>query len=139
MAKVDGIVEDILEDKRTSIQTLERILAQVVRMLQVMCDWELTHGDMSFSNMGYRIDMGQGIHFMLLDFGWSRDDGCNPQNELIALIARSINSENLRKRWLGERLLTLYRNNYEDVPKELRHDKAYWHQKFLGTFDFAQK
>lgn len=71
MDRVDGNLEELVGSYKTlSKKMLKMIFKEIVRLIEVLRDSNVSHGDLSQANLGYIID-GDDIHLTILDTGWS--------------------------------------------------------------------
>jgi hypothetical protein len=70
-----------------------------------MCDYDLSHNDLHFGNIGYQINIEtREVHFVLLDFGHALI-GCRTRSQLYELIGATRDlSSDFNKNYLHDKL-----------------------------------
>jgi predicted Ser/Thr protein kinase len=117
MGKVDGVLGEMLLAKR-STEFLDRIVFSVIDLIYRMCDHNLAHRDMHWSNIGFQFDIeSRDIHMVLIDFG-TAIYGCDPELELSQLIRTcySSNYEPTNMEYLRQQLTIVFETNFGDAP-----------------------
>ncbi len=148
MAKIDGTVEELLI-KPCSREILNAILESIMDIIFKMCSHNLRHRDLHWENFGYiyhfdEMDFDQHVSnhplqrkmvFLLIDFGFARDDTCDPEAELTQLIRTSFSSQfNVdNMMYLREHLIEVYKKSYEYDPSQIENFE-YWNKKHEINF-----
>lgn len=89
MGKVDGVLGNILTSELTESQ-LDTILGWIIAIISKMCSHNITHGDLHWENIGYKINhRTKEAYPVLLDFSNAIQGFCLPQIELLQLIRTS--------------------------------------------------
>jgi hypothetical protein len=148
MAKIDGTLDQLLQEK-LSRESLKHILQGIIGLLLKMCTHGLSHRDLHLGNIGYEyrypLEMEESlerdavleqrtIEFILIDFAYADNKGCEPEIELAQLIRTSfpefsknpIAQQNMN--YLRKVLIKLYKRNYYVNPEE-ENDVYYWDLK----------
>ncbi len=148
MSKIDGTLEQLLQEQLDK-ESLKHILQGIIMLLLKMCSVGLSHRDLHLGNIGYEyhypLAMSQSlerdaileqrtIQFILIDFAYAKDVGCEPEMELAQLIRTSF--PEFAKNKIAERnmnyirkvLIKLYKRNYYVNPQE-ENDVYYWDLK----------
>jgi len=123
MSAIDGVVETLLEQP-LKIEQLDLLIDQILFILKTMRDNKLTMGDAHFQNIVYKNEVNsQGVlslRIMLIDFGWSSDQGSDTFLELIQMLrtlhydyAPNLNEEN--RTYLTDALKTIIMTNYDNI------------------------
>jgi serine/threonine protein kinase len=55
MEKIDGTLEDLLKTRKSK-EVLDTIMNWIEYSIKMMCKYNLTHGDLHWGNIGYKID-----------------------------------------------------------------------------------
>ncbi len=72
MEKVDGTLGDLVGGHRSlSARMLSKVFEEIVRVVEVMEDKNVSHGDLSLENVGYVALPDGDLRLVLIDFGWS--------------------------------------------------------------------
>lgn len=85
MERLECSVEKDFLTKKWPEKIIKDFVKFVESTLNKMCEYNLSHGDLHFGNMGYNMVKGK-IKLYLLDFGFSMKDKCIPEIELAKLI-----------------------------------------------------
>lgn len=93
---------------------LTRLVKDIMKLLEKMCKHKLAHGDLHWGNIAYKDDIRD---LMFIDFGWSSDEGCVKEVELLQLIRtlapQSAVGMNLSNRlFLTKRFIDIYNKLY---------------------------
>jgi tRNA A-37 threonylcarbamoyl transferase component Bud32 len=119
MDKVEGTLDSLLVNM-VSTQLLNSIIDSLYELLNLLCEYDLTHGDFHVGNIGYKLDINGDIKLILIDFGYScciKAYKCDTQLELAQLI-RSIYTSSAREMYTGNKnyilriLVNRYKNTY---------------------------
>jgi hypothetical protein len=148
MSKIDGTLDQLLEQKLDRFE-LKHILQGIIGLLLQMCSFGLSHRDLHLGNIGYEYQYPQEmqeslerdaileqrtIRFLLIDFAYADNKGCEPEMELAQLIRTSfpefsknpIAQQNMK--YIKKVLIKLYKRNYYVNPEE-ESDVYYWDLK----------
>ena len=123
MERIDQTLADFLRNRQPE-DVLQKVLFTVIDLIYRLADLNITHGDMHWENIGFIYKMGilscERVP-VLLDFGSARH-GAHAEAEMVQLIrtAYPLGKENMiqdpyNRKWLRDRLLTIYQNNFGPV------------------------
>ena len=72
MDQVDGSVQDLVGgNKSLGKKKLRSLFQEIVKIVEVMEEADVSHGDLSLDNIGYIVRPDGSYRIMLIDFGWS--------------------------------------------------------------------
>lgn len=89
MERLDTTLELWLKSKKRTQTQLTEVLDGVIKLMDIMCENDITQGDFHAGNIALRYDQTpsgeQKIELMVLDFGWASVGSCFPLLDLIQL------------------------------------------------------
>ena len=85
MEKIQGTLLDLVNERSFSDTELKDITDEIVRIIKLLSDNKLVHGDMHASNTGYIIQEDGSIKLLLIDYGLSKEVSM-PRADLIQAI-----------------------------------------------------
>ena len=85
MDKIDGTIIDLLNSRPFSNTELKSITDEIIRIIKLLSDNNLVHGDMHVSNIGYKIQEDGSTKLILIDFGFSLEVSM-PRADLVQAI-----------------------------------------------------
>jgi len=91
MERVGGIIKSLLENHRFSVQEMKHLINEIERVLKIMCNVGLIHGDFHLDNIGYNLNQtSEQFTIQVFDFGLSccvkKRAKCDVKLELLTLL-----------------------------------------------------
>lgn len=127
----DTIVTD-LRERRLKRNELEQIFSWVIRIFNVLSEYNITHGDLHWGNIYTDHDDTQyPLQYkpMLIDFGKASHGSSNIPLETMQLL-RSLRSKKFNMHpynieFLEKKLVKFYEENFGEIPKNHTYDEIY--------------
>jgi hypothetical protein len=140
MEKVDGTVKWLLENHLFTIPEMKHLINEIERIIKIMCNVGLIHGDLTLGNIGYNLTRTpEQFKLLLIDFGFSccvkTRAKCDVKLELSSLFAdakRNISTE-IYERNKGSFLAEIEKlmkkfgfDNISNTEKYIQTDKSHY-------------
>jgi tRNA A-37 threonylcarbamoyl transferase component Bud32 len=144
MDKIDMISTDYLKNPLDKV-ALEHIYNMILSLLQILCDNNVTHGDLHWENIAFMWDVEDNhvvLRPMIIDFGWSTiGKECFSGIEILQLLrtlnpmlSKKINDEN--RKFLHNKLFELFKSTYDSNAKR---SFEYYDKEFTTLHGYYQK
>jgi tRNA A-37 threonylcarbamoyl transferase component Bud32 len=147
MNELDGLLINWLKESTRTIDELDYIMREIIRILVTLTQNNVMHRDLHFGNIGYILNPNSrtGFDLFLIDFGLSQT-GSNLEIELVSLILSTYRHihESANFEYLKNALMELYVKSIEEdmdanqrVGELLQEPIEFWELKksqlFQGT------
>ena len=137
MEKIDMTLEKFLRDEQRR-DTLDRIINWIQHYVNQMCKYNLVHGDLHFDNIGLKLTKDGKMRPLLIDFGYSSRNKCEPMLEYLQLLRTvdpSYSKMNINNyNYLHSRLLHIFTKDYvieKDIEKQFDKSIARYYEYSL--------